>query len=344
MRLRHRLQMALLAIPVALAIAAPFAVAQSGTTYPVGDSAEAWYASTPGVGCSSPIGCLPVAPANVENYPPNTLHVGALGGQEAARSYLEPDFSSLPPGATLLSGTMIVPIDTASGSGNESISAATIVACLVTQEFSDGESGSTQSPPSADCTNAIPAAYESANSTFTINLGHYLSDWNNGAPELGIALEPAPNESPSQTWEVTFNGRDLAGAPHAMTTFTIAAPGTTTFGGTIISSPVSGSTQVPGVTPIPAPSAPATQSSSPSGPPLAAASPPSSATARSTAANGFQYPEILLLPLALLVGLVYSARVLTADATPRRLLRVSRPYAAPRPPRPGGDVDPGHLT
>lgn len=42
------------------------------------------------------------------------------------------------------------------------------------------------------------------------------------------------------------------------------------------------------------------------------------ASPSSTPTGGFQYPEALLLPLALLAGLAGLVRLLTADATPKK--------------------------
>jgi hypothetical protein len=49
--------------------------------------------------------------------------------------------------------------------------------------------------------------------------------------------------------------------------------------------------------------------------------PASQQAATSGSSSDFRYSEILLLPLAVLAGIAYVARALTADATPSRMPR-----------------------
>jgi hypothetical protein len=328
---------ALAGAAAAAALAAPAAAANTGPVRQLPDSAEAWYATTPVVGCSAPVGCPPVAPADAQGYPANTLHAGVVGGQETARSYLEPDFTALPFGATLTAATLTVPVDTASNSGNQNVSSAQLVACLVTEPFPDGTDGSTAKPPAVDCSHPIKAVYRAAANEFTVNLAAYLPGWNSGLPELGVALLPATGESPAADWQVSFDGRKLAHAAHASTLVSFLPPSS---GGT---GQLSGPTSVPPLsTGLSAPqpvvpagglppttgtsstltgSAPATGSAPVVAAPTPGAAAPGAAPAALRGPGGFQYPEVLLLPLALLAGVVFAARLLTADATPRRLAR-----------------------
>ncbi|HVA61548.1 MAG TPA: DNRLRE domain-containing protein [Mycobacteriales bacterium] len=328
---------------VAACLISGFAIALSGTviglgtasaavadTATVGDAAEAWYASAPVATCSSPLGCPPVAPATASMFPANTLHVGAAAAQETERSYLQPDLSSLPPGATLLSATLTVPIDTASGAGNQNLTSASIVACLVTHPFTDGVAGSTKAPPAVDCAYRVSAVYHAKANTFTVDLAPFLSAWNAGTPALGVALLPAGSQSGAGTWQVSFDGRNLAKAPHAQTLLTFAPPAATptTPAQSVPSAP---SAQPPAVSAAPAPQTlpqPGPAPTLPSGISALAQTPgrspliASQAPTRSAAINvasGFQYPEVLLAPLALIAGLVFLIRLFTSDAAPRRV-------------------------
>src|SRR3954469_5561830 len=88
----------LLALPAA---GAPVAADSSPQTVTVTDVSEAWDAPQPVDSCSTPLGCPPDQ-APTSPYPADTLHVGVAGGQETARSYLLPDLTLAPTGATIL--------------------------------------------------------------------------------------------------------------------------------------------------------------------------------------------------------------------------------------------------
>src|SRR6059058_5253196 len=98
-------------VPLACLVAGVLdGTAQADTSATVPDAAEAWYAAAPIDVCTTPLGCppdqVPTSP-----YPAGSLHVGVAGGQETARSYVQPDLSQLS-GATLLRGTMALHVDT----------------------------------------------------------------------------------------------------------------------------------------------------------------------------------------------------------------------------------------
>src|SRR3954451_15224806 len=112
---------ALLASAVVLPLTGLFAgmlagTAQADTSATVPDVAEAWYATAPIDVCTTPLGSppdqVPTSP-----YPDGSLHVGVAGGQETARSYLQPNISQMG-GATLLRGTMTLHVDTANSDGS----------------------------------------------------------------------------------------------------------------------------------------------------------------------------------------------------------------------------------
>ena len=320
---RGGLLVAGIALPLGSLLAYPVAAAEpsdgSATqTVTVADSAEAWYAAAPVDICTTPLGCPPSA-APTSPYPADTLHVGLASGQETARTYVVPGLLSLPYGATPISGTMTLPVATATGDGTLSPNTAKIKACLVTKSVPDGTQGSTSAPPSVDCATSATASYDAAKNVFTIDLLPFLQVWLTNPPANGIALIPDTSSAqPTDAWHVTFNGRKRASTPHISSTITVtAAPDTSTSGVTAPSTGV-----VPPASPavpLPAPAAAPPAAA----PPVVAGAPPAQAPVVQAQpvvfARPFQYPLAFLLPLVLLGGAVFLARLFTRDATPRYL-------------------------
>src|SRR3954454_13558349 len=211
-----RRRAALLASAVVLPLTGLFAgllagTAQADTSTTVPDVAEAWYAAAPIDVCTTPLGCppdqVPTSP-----YPAGSLHVGVAAGQETARSYIQPDFNQLT-GATLLSGTMTLHVDTGQSDGSLTPESAKILACLVTAPFTDGTAGSTSAPPATDCTTSAHPAYNASSGVLTVDLGPFLQAWNRGAQQLGIALVPNQTQlTQTDAWHVTIEGHKQAGA------------------------------------------------------------------------------------------------------------------------------------
>lgn len=307
----------------------------------VADSSEAWYQTPPADPCSSPVGCPPASAPSP--YPSGTLNVSEAGPNQTAAAYVQPDLSGVPAGMQPVSGTMTLPLSTVNGNGNANASAATVVACLATGIIPDGVEGSTDTPPPSKCDVESPVK-DGANA-FTVDITPFLQAWNSGLPEYGIAL--LADTSQRGVWNVEFNARNLAGAPHISSDLTLApvAPaggsvglGGTVFGGTSpsgglgTSTPAGGSLTGPSALTTPAALSPVVLSPAPASPSsaaprLAPATPaqpralPERPPARFTfagASHGFQYPEVFLLPLALAAGVVFALRLLTSDATPKR--------------------------
>ena len=333
------------ACSAALWIAQPgHARADSASTTTAGDAAEAWYQTAPVDPCSSPIGCPPVTAPSP--FPSGTLHVAAAGGTQTAATYVQPDLSGIPTGQQAISGTMILPLSTVNGNGNANTSAATIVACLATARIPDGTQGSTSAPPSSDCN--TKASITPGSNSFTLDLGPFLDAWNSGTPDYGIALlaDTANSSSQGAPWSVAFNGRDLAGVPHISSTLTLApsagagagqtgtgsgfptgsdfgqAAGPTPTGALPATVPASGIAS--GLSPVGATPPENPSLAPPSNPARSGSSPSRQTTGGGTnqlalagASRGFQYPEVMLLPLLFAAGLVFVLRLLTTDATPR---------------------------
>ena len=290
---------------------------ETGTpeTVTVADAAEAWYADSPIDICSSPLGCPP-SQAPTSPYPADTLHVGVAGGQESARTYLLPDLSSLPFGATVLGGEMTLPVADANGDGTVSAGTAKIRACLATKPVPDGTQGSTSAAPTIDCQVSATPSYDGTHGVFTLDLQPFIDAWAGGQPPLGIALLP-DTKAVQQTdaWHVTFNGRKRAGSGHISSSLTVQiTPQSDTV--TPVTPAVPAAPPAASV-PLPAPGAVAPPATAPVVAPTQQQ--PQQLQAQPVAfSRQFQYPLAFLLPLALLAAAVFFSRLFTRDATPRR--------------------------
>jgi hypothetical protein len=196
----------------------------SARTLTVADAAEAWYATSPIDVCSSPLGCPPEQ-APTSPYPADTLHVGVAGGQETARTYLLPDLTGLPYGATGVTGVMTLPVASGNQDGTQSAGTATLKACLATKPVTDGAQGSTSASPSVDCNTSATPVYDAKKDVFTLDVSPFLAAWSTGAVPYGIALVPATDKAqPTDVWHVTFNGRHRAKTHHIATVITYSPP------------------------------------------------------------------------------------------------------------------------
>jgi hypothetical protein len=317
-------------VPLVWALSAPAEGAllhQAGdrsATMTVADAAEAWYAATPIDLCTSPLGCPP-SQVPTSPYPADTLHVGTAGGQETARTYLLPDLTTLPVGATAVGGTMTLPLATDSQAGTQSPDTARMVACLATKPVPDGAQGSTAAPPSIDCKVTAKLTFDAKKGLFHLDLTPFLTAWHSGAVPDGIALvRDSTSAQPSDAWHVAFNGRKRARVAHISSAVTYTLPVTSTGGG--------GTHQPappPPVVPVPAPVTgggvalpPSTGTGAPAvTPPVVAPqqSAPAPVTQPVALSLPFQYPLAFLTPLALLAAAVFFVRLFTRDPTPMRL-------------------------
>jgi hypothetical protein len=315
------------AVPVGWLLAMPAAAMPAATpaagaphTVTVGDVAEAWYSASPVDVCSTPLGCPPDQ-APTSPYPADTLHVGVAGGHETARTYLLPDLSLVPYGDKLLTAVMTIPVATGSTDGTAAPDSARLLACLVTEPFTDGQQGSTQTPPKTDCTTAAAASYDAKKSVFTVDLGPIAQVWSNGQLPLGVALVPDPKATqPTDAWHVTSNGRKRQGVPHVQTVVTYTTSDSSPpLGSTSVSSGA-GTTSTSAPAPVSMPPAqlpPPSTGTQPVTPPVVAGQPPAATLARPVAfARGAPPAIAFVAPLLLLAGGIFFARVFTRDATP----------------------------
>ena len=287
----------------------------AGDTAKADDAAEAWYSTAPISTCPTPLGCPPsTVPSSP--YPANTLHVGVAGGQETARTYVVPDLSALPVDADVTTGRMTLPVASGTSDGSLRPETAVIKACLVTQPVQDGTAGATQTPPAIDDKVCTPATYSTADIAFTLDLTPFISRWNVGTPNDGVALVPNLSKAgPTTTWHATFNGKKRTTGLHISSLFSY------TISPVVLSPPLNPVAAPPiPVAPPPAATPPlsagAQQSLSTPPPPPAVAGP---ARQQPVAASGplrFQYPAAFLLPLAFLAAAVFLFRLFTGDPTP----------------------------
>lgn len=335
---RSGLLLAASAVPLGLLLAAP---AQGDTvsaaakpaptaskTVTVADVAEAWYADSPVDVCTAPLGCPP-ADTPTSPYPADTLHVGVAGGQETARTYLQPDLLAVPFGATVLHAAMTLPVGTGQGDGTQSPGAASVVACLATGSFTDGTAGSASTPPKTDCATLARASYDAKHHVFTLDATPLLKALAAGSGARGIALiADLRGGQPTDAWHVAFNGHKRAGAHHISTAVTFVAPPPADYGATAATTPVNtqppggtGATVPPSLTSVGLPSQAAATTPGDAAPLVAAQQPAAAAVAQQPVvfSAGFQYPLAFLLPLGLLAGAIFFARLFTRDATPMRL-------------------------
>jgi hypothetical protein len=292
-------------------------------TATVADVAEAWYSHSPFDVCTTPLGCPPPQ-APTSPYPADTLHVGVAGGQETARTYLQPDLLSLPLGATATSGLMTLPVDTNSTDGTVSAESAQMLACLVAAPFTDGTAGASSAPPKTDCSTSVRPVYDAKKFVFTLDLTPFLQAWAHGKVSFGIALVPNVSKlGPTDSWHVTINGHKLKGKPHVQSRIAYTKPPPISSGSNGVSSTPAAPPAPSGVNPPPVdvPDTPASTAGAPQPAPVVAPTQQPAPQAQPVAySQKFQYPLAFLAPIALLIGALFFVRLFTRDAAPRQVV------------------------
>lgn len=311
--------------------AVPAFAAGSGTMT-VTPAAEAWYRATPA--CGLPTGCADLTGAP-SPYSADTLHVGVQGGTEEARTYLQLDLAALPSGTTPTAGTLLLPVATGSNDGTRAPASAKMQACAVKAAVQD-EDGSFAKPPEADCeTASAPATFVPAAGTnpaaFTVDLAALTAAWATGTTQGAVALLPAKETAPTDSWHVAFSARARTGAGVVPISASIA------FVGSLTSTSDEASVSVPPPPFEPAPTtalppafdagvettfaAPEMVSAPLLPAPVAQAAPAAVAAGAaqqvvpvaSIVQGGFRYPAVFLLPLLLAIGAGWLGRALTRD-------------------------------
>ncbi len=318
----------LLAVPAQAAVVTGSAQAAdtAARTATLADAAEAWYAASPVDLCTTPLGCPP-EDVPTSPYPADTLHVGIAGGQETARTYVKPDVLAVPFGSTVISATMTLPVATGPDDGTQAPDTAAVVACLASEPFTDGAQGSSATPPKVDCDTSAKATYDAKKNVFTVDATAFLKAWSAGAVANGIALLPDPKAvQPTDAWHVAFNGKERKGVDHISTQVTFTPPPPVDYGdgptqtqASVVPPSSSGPAPAPPMSmPQPPPATTGTAPQQDTSPVVAPQPAPVAAPAQQPVAlaTEFQYPMAFLVPLALLIGGVFFARLFTRDATP----------------------------
>lgn len=306
--------LALLAV-AAWPLGATAASAADGQTT-VGTTADAWYAIGAS-GCWSPVGCPPAAVPAPNIYPENTLHVEASLGEETARTYLALDLTQLPTDATLTHGTLTLPLSADNDEGTRAPDTAALRACLVAEVFPDEAEGSTERPPTVDCTISANATF--AEMTFKVDLGPFVEAWEAGTPQHGIALVPALTQGTTSSWHLAFDSYRRSGNDVRPITAALAY---TTHTQSQVAEPITpGEARSPSIRPpglAPSLSEPGTRAIPPTAAAQVPSAPPGVLAPRSIVlpADGFRYPAVTLIPLALLIGAIFLAHTFTRVPTP----------------------------
>jgi hypothetical protein len=313
-----------------LAPAAPALAAGSGMTV-LKPSAEAWYRTTPA--CLLPTGCA-AAGETPSPYSPDTLHVGVTAGLEEARTYLQLDLAALPTATKPTGGTLLLPIAGGARDGTRAAATAQLQACAVSAPVQDAD-GSFAAPPEADCDAAsVPATFVAATkddpAAFTVDLSALTSAWETATPGA-IALLPAADTAPPESWHVAFSDRTRTGEGVVPISASVAyasavlgtaetevfvapppfepapafeAPAPAFDSGSFAAPPLSA--DVP-LVPAPEPQA------QPAPAPVAAPQQQSVVPVALTVPGGFRYPGVFLLPIVLAIAIAWLGRALTRD-------------------------------
>lgn len=283
--------------------------------FAVGTTSESWYNSLPVE--------LPLALPALSLFPAGNLHVGVVAGQETARSYVRLAAGDLP--GDVIGGTLVLPLVTDPTSGSFLPETAALRVCLAEKTGDDGVEGASPPAPAVDCGTSSAAEFvEGDRPAFTVDLGPFgslLSDY-------GLALLPDPGVAPTSVWRVVVKGFDPATpsegihglldvlvpelGPASESEF--AAPADPEFGNfDLDSSAFVAGESFEAFTPAPL------GDPDPSVEELEVAQPVEAFPAAPIAflPDGFSYPAVLLMPLALLAALGWFGSNLTRPALQR---------------------------
>lgn len=324
-------------LPVGLLVTSGLALqvlpAGADSTVPLRPTAEAWYralplpVALPPVPCT-PAGCVPpVALPAANPYPTKTLHVGASAGAEEARTYVSLDTASLPFGAEVAGGTLVLPVVADAAAGTLAPETATLQVCLATTAVQDGVEGALGGAPGTDCTTSSKAAFTpgtaSKPAVFTVDLKPFANAIATG--QASFAILPLVQAADAGAWHVAFSRRDRVGGTPISATLVVAGddPVDTPTGPT---APTDSGTDTGELPPVGSGSTPgAPLGSSPSGPqpPQTAPVPPQVSGPRAVPVaaaedTSFAYPGVFLVPLVLVAALGWACRAMSRDLVQAR--------------------------
>jgi hypothetical protein len=265
--------------------------------------------------CSTPLGCGALPLPALSPYPEGTYHVGTALGRQTARAFIAVDLTGL--AQTARGGHLSIPLDTDPADGSIAPESAAINVCVIYQSLPAAE-GEFVGAPTPNCLPAAPAKYVARPRPRLVAdlkpLGGNLSG------VRGFALLPVEAE-PTSAWHVVFKlaTRETPRSARPVLTLLTGVPS--------VQRPNrpdhmaghhEGTLDHPGELDVPIGSA--------SDPPAAVRlKPPREpdpvvAPARRVGhyvAVGYQYPQVWLLPLLLIVLVPFTIRAMTRDLTRR---------------------------
>ncbi|HVV76360.1 MAG TPA: hypothetical protein VHC43_10020 [Mycobacteriales bacterium] len=273
----------------------------------------AWFQPDPL--CSTPLGCGAIPLPALSPYPKGTFHIGTALGRQTARAYVGVSLSKREQAAR--GGTLSIPLDTDPADGSVAPATATINVCTVYQSPADVEGGF-DGAPSPNCLPAARAKYVAKPAP------HLVADLKPLGGKLAavkaFALLPA-QAKPTSAWQVVFR-LPSANAPAS------ARPRLTLLVGS------QKQTQTSQVTHHHAahrgtsagangPTGQLGDGAVPSVPPAVTSVEPPTPTPVIAPARraghwvtvGYQYPEVWLLPIVLVLLVPFTVRALTRDLT-----------------------------
>lgn len=343
-RRRRRARPALAASALILSVVAPGPVANalapakhdpSGIA-PIDQSAWFWDEQISGVDVSgSP-------PEAVPDPSVPSGDVAVAGPEESGNpqkeTYLQFDVSEIPPGSTIDSFVLTLPVDPSGTNLIPTGSAAPIIACAPEQSWPPGQAEAFSSKPSDDCTTNSPKVIGNrTNTSFSVNIASIAEQWvEPSGLDFGVAITNDPNNT-TTVYQIDFGPASSLSSLQGAVTYTPPASIqviTTTVPATFATVP-STVPPVPATSPVvaaPAPSAPAPVETTPPttpAPAIAALAPSTTtppkaalAAASSTPPAGFWIVLILLLLLLVLASYTLGGVPVATEVTGRGVSRV----------------------
>jgi hypothetical protein len=305
---------AVLAAPVTrpgvdLALKAP--AAHSPKTVTARVTRAAWFQPDPL--CATPLGCGAIPLPALSPYPKGTFHVGTALGRQTARAYIAVTLSKAAQRAR--GGTLSIPLDTNPADGSIAPSAAAINVCVIYQALPLAE-GAFAGAPAPNCLPAARAKYVAAPAP------HLVADLSRLGGKLvgvkGFALLPA-EAKPVSAWHVVFKLPAGAAPVSALPKLTLLVGRPVAPHSVSNPAPAVHTGSHPGraesVVPVgPAPELPPSVATiRPSNPPPVVAQRPTG----HYVTIAYQYPEVWLLPLVLIVLVPFTIRAMTKDLSRR---------------------------
>lgn len=282
-------------------------------------TAAAWFQPDPL--CATPLGCGFIKLPALSPYPKGTFHIGTAVGRQIARAFIAVNLGKQ--GSDIRGGTLSVPLDTSPTDGSLNPQAAKVNVCVTYQAVTDVE-GAFDGAPAANCLPAAPAKYVAKPAPHLVaNLERLASGLSGGGLSgvKGFALLPA-DAAPTTAWQLVFKLPTTKSAPGPTLSLLVGKVRHVT------ATPPAGhhgDGHEPGN--LPAPVVGTGVAPAPTLPPATTVVPPDNT--KPVIANpstpvgrfvtvGYQYPEVWLLPLLLLVLIPYALRSLTKDLTRKR--------------------------